>query len=384
MPDMNEGHPQALESGIEVPKQPGASLLNYKDLLLAGVPLLDVRAPVEFDKGAFPEAVNLPLLSDEERHLVGIRYKEQGQQSAIELGAKLLTADLRQQRIKCWVDFFEQNPNGALYCFRGGLRSRITQQWLKEAGLEIPLVKGGYKALRSYLIESLDKLCTTMDLMLIGGRTGSGKTLLVNQLGDTVDLEALAEHRGSSFGGLTNEQPRNIDFEHSVTIALLRLREAGVSRVYLEDEARLIGRVCLPDRLREAMLQAPIVILDCDMQRRIRHCFDDYVPDLLQRYTQLLGKEAGFSAFCDHHRNSLARIQKRFGGENYRHALELLEQALHQHLAHNDTSFYAEFIELLLSKYYDPMYDYQLSKKTKRVIFAGSADDISEMVSSLE
>lgn len=384
MPGMSEGHPQPLESRIDVPKQPGACLHNYKTLLLSDVPLLDVRAPVEFEKGAFPEAVNLPLLSDEERRLVGIRYKERGQQSAIELGAKLLTADLRQQRIRCWLDFFEQNPGGALYCFRGGLRSRITQQWLKEAGLEIPLVKGGYKALRSYLIESLDKLCSTMELMLIGGRTGNGKTLLINRLGDTVDLEALAKHRGSSFGGLGNAQPRNIDFEHSVTVALLRLDDAGVNRVYLEDEARLIGRVCVPDRLREAMLHAPIVILECDIEQRIRHCFDDYVPDLLQRYTQLLGEEAGFSAYCDHHRDSLARIQKRFGVENYRNALELLERALHQHSAHNDTSFYAEFIELLLCKYYDPMYDYQLSKKKNRVIFTGSADDIYEMVNKLD
>jgi tRNA 2-selenouridine synthase len=376
MPEMNAGHSQSSELAVEVPKEPGASRIDYRSLLLSGTRLLDVRAPVEFEKGAFPESVNLPLMTDEERHLVGIRYKEKGQQSAIELGTQLVTPELRKARVKAWAGFFEQHPDAALYCFRGGLRSRIAQQWLKEAGVDIPLVAGGYKALRSYLISSLDSLCTSMGLVLIGGRTGNGKTLLIKRLGHTVDLEALANHRGSSFGGMVDAQPRNIDFENAVTIELLRHDEAGATCVYLEDEARLIGRVCLPYRLRDAMQQAPILILECDMEQRIQHCFDDYVPDLLYRYTQSLGNDAGFDAYCEHHRGSLARIQNRFGDANYKKALELLERALIQHKSNDDTSYYSEFIELLLCEYYDPMYDYQLSKKQERVAFKGYADDI--------
>jgi tRNA 2-selenouridine synthase len=321
-------------------------------------------------------------MSDVERHLVGIRYKESGQQSAVELGEQLLTPALRQARVASWKSFVKQYPHAALYCFRGGLRSRIAQQWLMKEGIELPLVTGGYKALRTFLMQALSTLCDSMTLTLIGGRTGNGKTLLIKQLGSTVDLEGLAHHRGSSFGGMATEQPRNIDFENAVAIELMKLDERGNNQVYLEDEARLIGRVCLPETLRNAMQQAPILILECDMQQRVINCFDDYVPDLLDRYRAVYGEPEGFDAYAQHHRDSLERIRKRFGSENYLRALTLLELALKRHADHDDTSAYAEFIELMLRDYYDPMYDYQLSKKQQRVIFTGSAAELVEWVGS--
>lgn len=361
---------------LVVPQQPGAVLNDYRQLLLSDTPLMDVRAPVEFGKGAFPTSVNHPLMSDEERHLVGIRYKQADQQSAIALGAELVTAELRQQRVAAWAEFAKNNPQGALYCFRGGLRSRITQQWLKEAGIDMPLVSGGYKALRSFLIDTLAELCSSLQLTLIGGRTGNGKTLLIRRLGSTVDLEGLANHRGSSFGGMASGQPSNIDFENTVTVELMKLADAGQDRVFLEDEARLIGRVCLPDTLRETMQESPILILECDMQQRIINCFEDYVPDLLARYQAQEGVETGFDAYANHHRQSLSRIQKRFGAQSYQHALGLLEIALQNHYNNSDTSAYAEFIEFMLREYYDPMYDYQLSKKQQRVVARGNADEL--------
>lgn len=377
---MNGECSQNQISTQEVPQFPGPTRKDYKALLLADTAFLDVRAPVEFSKGAFPTSINLPLMSDEERHLVGVRYKESGQNSAIELGAELVTPAIRQQRVARWREFVAQNPNSALYCFRGGLRSRITQLWLREAGIDIPLIEGGYKALRTFLIDTLDTLCADLELVLIGGRTGNGKTLLIRKLGGTVDLESLANHRGSSFGGMASAQPSNIDFENAVSIELMKLNESGVKRVFLEDEARLIGRVCLPNTLISAMQDSQILILECDMQQRIQNCFNDYVPDLLNRYVRQLGDEEGFGAFRDHHRGSLTRIQKRFGGENYKRALELLELAMDKHYKHGDTSAYAEFIEMLLRDYYDPMYDYQLNKKLHRVLFKGSSMEIIDWV----
>lgn len=371
--------PNALAS-LAVPAKPGRTTGDYRALFLSDTPLMDVRAPVEFDKGAFPGSVNLPLMSDAERHEVGIRYKEAGQQSAIEYGARLVTPALRNERMAAWKAFAEKNPDGVLYCFRGGLRSRITQMWLHEAGIDMPLVEGGYKAMRSFLMQVLTDLCAGMQLTLIGGRTGNGKTLLIRQLGSSVDLEGLANHRGSSFGGMGTLQPRNIDFENAVTVELMKLNEAGIRQVYLEDEARLIGRVCLPDTLRNTMQQAPILILQCDMEQRIRNCFDDYVPDLLQRYQAIHGEEDGFAAYAEHHRNSLFRIRKRFGPEKHRHALELLDLALERHARHDDTSAYPDFIELLLRDYYDPMYDYQLSRKLQRVVCKGTSDELLQWV----
>lgn len=360
-----------------MPLQSGAVVSDYRELLLSECALMDVRAPVEFAKGAFPNSVNLPLMTDEERHLVGIRYKEQGQDAAIALGAELVSPEVQAQRVKMWRSFAQAYPDARLYCFRGGLRSRITQQWLAEAGVHIPLVKGGYKALRSFLLNEMERLCQAMNFIVVGGRTGNGKTLLLKQLGSMIDLEQLANHRGSSFGRMPDDmQPRNIDFENTLCISMMQMEEQGCSRVFLEDEARLIGRVCLPDTLRDAMQTSPIYILECDMSERIDNCFDDYVTDLLKGYQQQFGAQAGFEAYAEHHRQSLARIQKRFGLERYHRALSMLDAALHEHQYKADTSGYAQFIELLLRDYYDPMYDYQLEQKRERIAFRGRRDEI--------
>ncbi|MGD8569338.1 MAG: tRNA 2-selenouridine(34) synthase MnmH, partial [Gammaproteobacteria bacterium] len=119
---------------------------NYRRLFLDDVPLVDVRAPAEYQQGAFPLARNLPLVNDEEREAIGIRYKEQGQEKAIELGYDLVKGDLKEQRVTNWTAFTREHPQGALYCFRGGMRSKISQQWIYDkTGVMYPRVIGGYK-----------------------------------------------------------------------------------------------------------------------------------------------------------------------------------------------------------------------------------------------
>src|SRR5690554_2823912 len=180
---------------------------DYRSLFLRGVPMMDVRAPIEFSKGAFPEVVNHPLMDDEERRKVGTCYKEQGQAAAITLGHELVNGDLKDARVAAWKAFVEANPNGYLYCFRGGLRSQLVQQWLAEAGVEYPRVIGGYKAMRRYLIDSLDEAVRDCPLVLVAGMTGTGKTEVISALDNGVDLEGCAHHRGSSFGRHATPQP---------------------------------------------------------------------------------------------------------------------------------------------------------------------------------
>ena len=354
---------------------------DYARILVSGQALMDVRAPVEFTRGAFPASVNLPLMNDSERHDVGIRYKEAGQQAAIDLGAQLVTDTLREQRIARWCAFAEANPGGALYCFRGGLRSRIAQGWLADAGHRLPLVTGGYKALRTFVIDALAEACSRCSFLLIGGRTGSGKTLIIRELERAIDLEQMAGHRGSSFGRLLDEQPSNIDFENAFTIELLRMLESvpavSGSAIALEDEARLIGRVCIPETLRQSMERSPAVLLETPMEQRIDIAMDDYVIDLLARYG---GMEQGFERFAEHHRSSLARVQKRLGGVHYQVGLALLEAALWAHREHGEVNEYRNFIDFILSHYYDPMYDYQLRRKQRRIVFRGDAAAVLEWV----
>ena len=180
---------------------------DYRALFLSDAPMMDMRAPLEFNKGAFPAASSLPLMSDDERAQVGTCYKREGQQAAIELGHRLVSGDTKVQRLAQWCEFARQYPQGYLYCFRGGLRSQTVQQWLHEAGIDYPLVRGGYKAMRRFLIDELELSTTKGEFVLVGGKTGTGKTRVIWDIPRSVDLEGLANHRGSTFGQMPQPQP---------------------------------------------------------------------------------------------------------------------------------------------------------------------------------
>ena len=173
---------------------------DYRKLLLNNTPMVDVRAPIEFITGALPSAVNLPLMIDEERHQVGIRYKNNGQQSAIELGNKLVTGDIKEQRVQAWQTFMATNPNAVLYCARGGLRSQLSCEWLADIGINCPKVEGGFKSLRGFLYQYLMDYSANQSFNILSGMTGTGKTQIIQQLATGVDLEGAANHKGSSFG----------------------------------------------------------------------------------------------------------------------------------------------------------------------------------------
>ena len=311
-------------------------------------------------------------MEDSERHQVGIRYKEAGQEAAIALGRKLVDQELQRHRTESWVRFARNNPNGYLYCFRGGLRSRITQEWMNAAGISYPLVKGGYKAMRRFLIDRFEADINIADLILISGRTGTGKTLLLNQIVRSIDLEGLANHRGSSFGPLESSQPTPINFENELAVQMLKLQfEDRLSSIYLEGEGRQIGSLSLPRALWNAMQRAPILLLESDMAWRIEIGIQDYVVDLLSRIQRGNPGDHGFKLFAERHRNSLFNIRKRLGEKQYRVALNMLEEAITAHRDQKSTEGYRPFIRLLLEKYYDPMYDYQLSQRTSKILFRG-------------
>lgn len=347
---------------------------------------MDVRAPVEFARGSIPGSVNLPLLDDEQRHEIGLRYKHAGQDEAIALGLKLIKGDVKQRRIDAWTDFTRQHPEGYLFCFRGGLRSRITRDWLRDAGTEYPLIPGGYKKMRTWLMQELETGSRELPYLILGGRTGTGKTHLLPRLRASIDLEGLAGHRGSSFGKLLDAQPGNIDFENSLAVAMLRHRLSDTVRqhknpVFLEDEGRMIGRVCIPQTLRERMQQLPVVLLEEPLQRRVEVVMKDYIVDLLELYQKALGEDQGYLQFANHHRVALQKITKRFGGQRVKETLELFEAAFAEHQRTNSTELFKPYISALLCDYYDPMYDYQFERKNRTVLFQGSADEVAEWAS---
>lgn len=219
---------------------------DYRAILASDTPLIDVRAPIEFAQGAMPAALNLPLMNDDERAAVGTCYKRQGPDAALALGHSLVNGETREARISAWREASLAHPEGYLCCARGGQRSHISQAWLKEAGVDYPLIRGGYKALRQTAIQVTIEQ-SQKPMVLIGGCTGNGKTLLVKQHAQGIDLEGLAHHRGSSFGRTLTPQLSQASFENHLAVELLK---KDATRWVLEDEGRMIGSNHLPECLR--------------------------------------------------------------------------------------------------------------------------------------
>jgi tRNA 2-selenouridine synthase len=355
-----------------------ADTKDYRALFLEDTPMIDTRAPVEFARGSFPTAVNLPLMTDEERAKVGTCYKQQGQDAAIALGHKLVQGEVKESRVQAWLDFASTNPGGYLYCFRGGLRSRICQQWLADAGCNYPRIAGGYKAMRRFLIDNLERNSREVNFVILAGRTGAAKTELLRQIPNSVDLEELARHRGSAFGRRVGGQPSQINFENALAIALLRREQAHPDQpILLEDEGAYIGSNTIPEALRETMAKAPLILLEADLESRVEHSFANYILHNLGDWRKTLDQETSFQRFATELRESLKRLQRRLGGQRYREVSEILESAIDAH-ARGDSSLHRDWIRILLRDYYDPMYDYQLSRKKDRVVFRGTAQQVRE------
>lgn len=355
----------------------------YREVLLNNTPMIDTRAPVEFAKGSFPAAVNLPLLNDEQRRLVGIRYREAGQQAAIDLGQQLISGAIRQKLIDQWLEFIKDHPDALLYCFRGGLRSRTAQNWLAHAGVDIPIIAGGYKAMRRYLLISLSEACRSCDFLLIAGKTGCAKTRLLHRLHPAIDLEGLANHRGSAFGRRVKPQPTQINFENTLAIEFLRLPFEGFRRIILEDESHSIGSVSLPAELFTRMRQAPVAVIEEPLSYRVNTVLHEYIEVNFNDFQQHK-PETAESQFREYLLGSLQRIQRRLGLELYKVIHEQMELALQEHLQNGRVGAHEEWIEKLLRDYYDPMYEYQLEKKLHRLVFRGNSSEFESWATRLQ
>lgn len=345
---------------------------DYRALFLNDVRMMDARAPIEFNKGAFPGVVNLPLMGDSERQRVGLCYKQKGQDAAIALGHRLVSGASKAERIASWAAFARAHPDGYLYCFRGGLRSQITQKWLKEeAGIAYPRVIGGYKAMRTFLLQTTEQAVSDCGFVLLGGMTGTGKTDVLRQLGNGVDLEGHAHHRGSSFGKHASDQPVQIDFENRLSIDILKKRAAGHGTFVLEDESRTIGRCSLPLVLYQRMQASPIVWLEDSLDNRTQRILRDYIVNLHAEFVMLHGKEKGFILFAARLRQSLDNIVKRLGHARHQSLAAIMDRALAEQERSGAVEAHLGWIVRLLAEYYDPMYVYQRKHESTRIEFAG-------------
>jgi tRNA 2-selenouridine synthase len=281
-----------------------------------------------------------------------------------------------------WQKYLSKNPDAKLYCFRGGQRSGIAQEWLAEAGSEITRLKGGYKAFRNFLMHQSEEISATTPTLILGGRTGSGKTILLNKLQNAIDLEGIANHRGSSFGSFANAQPSQIDFENKLAYKLIQFHHKGYSKLVLEHESHNIGRTFIPKPVYENFMQGKLVLLQTPLDVRAKITYEEYVVAALSEYEILYGKE-GLEKWAQNVLAGLTRIQKRLGNQLYTQLTQLFKEAYSKHASADAKALYLEWISLLLQCYYDPMYDYQIQKSPLHVIFEGNHDDVLNFLQHL-
>ena len=359
---------------------------------------LDVRAPIEFGAGQLPNSINLPILNDEERAAVGALYKKSGQAAAIELGHALVTGETKSKRIQAWREALEANPSMLITCARGGMRSQLTQAWLREVGMERRRVHGGVKQVRQFYITSMERLALS-PFWTLAGPTGSGKTLLLQQIQqyqltgsqaeNTLDLEALAQHRGSAFGPTATPQPAQSTFENQISHRLLSIENLIDSKPLLvEDESRMIGRLVLPPSLHKTILESPMVLIDEPIDKRVENTYTEYVErEILGDGLRNENGDDDESARDNRaretfkkYRAAIDRISNRLGGARASELKTLIQEAEDEFLRTGRLDHSRVWVERLLTQYYDPLYQHSLKNRTAPEVFRGSLPEAFEFL----
>ena len=322
-------------------------------------PVLDVRSPGEYAPAHIPTATSLPLFNDEERKQIGTAYKQQSREAAIKIGLDYFGVKMKmivEQTERVVAEYYKRGidsnaqvpPLGGgggcvlVHCWRGGMRSAAVAWLLDMYGFKVYVLIGGYKAYRKWVLAQFEK---DYNFNIIGGYTGSGKTLLLHQLqkhGNTIiDLEGLANHKGSAFGAMENiPQPGQEMFENllaqSLSVAGCSLTDETTSQtnneqqstvIFLEDESQRIGNLQIPMPLWYTMRKASVFFMDIPFKQRLDYITEEY------------GKQKKETL-----QEAILRIQKRLGGLEAKNALRFLEE-----------NNYRECFRILLS-YYDKWY----------------------------
>jgi len=318
------------------------------------LPVVDVRSQGEFLQGHMRQAINIPLLNNEERIAVGTDYKQNGQQEAIRTGFKLVGPRLSD--IISETEQLIPNKELLVHCWRGGMRSNNFCQFVEMAGMKTHSLKGGYKAYRSLALESFKK---PFNLIMLTGFTGSGKSEVLRALkskGEQVlDLEGLANHKGSAFGGLLMPpQPTTEQFQNELFEEILLLDPE--KRIWVEDESIAIGKIFLPTDFWKTMNRAPLVKMDVAKEIRVQRLVNEYGTAAREEFLAIMGK-----------------IVTKLGGQQYNHAKEKL-------LIGDMNST----IDILLT-YYDKAYLKSIEKRNSQLKFSLDWDgvDVDEFTSRM-
>lgn len=300
--------------------------IKIQDALKLDCAFVDTRTSKEFDEAHIPGAINLPIFSNDERALVGTLYTKVGREQAIVKGLEYFLPKTKE--IISVID--KINKPVVVYCWRGGMRSRGVVTLFSE-DREIYQLEGGHKAYRGYVRDRLSKFHLNFKIVLLCGMTGSGKTLMLKNFQNALDLEGLANHRGSLFGGVGLRKRSQIMFEALLLQELERLNKYDI--VIVEGESRKIGENIIPEFLFNAMRHGIKVFLNVDIYRRVDNSIKEYWND----------------SYKDETIRVLKGMENRLGKKNVTFLIESLEK--------NEIS---EVVKFLLERYYDPLYQHTM------------------------
>jgi tRNA 2-selenouridine synthase len=269
--------------------------------------VIDVRSQAEFNSGHIPGAMNLPLFDNEERKEIGILYKNSGKQASILRGL-----DIVGPKMSVFVKTVLANFRGQevyVHCWRGGMRSSSMAWLIETSGIQTFVLDGGYRSYRRFIRSELNK---SQPIVVLGGKTGSGKSEILREMAkmgeQIIDLEKLANHRGSAFGALGQEkQPTTEQFENDLYFELTKLDRN--QNIWLEDESRAIGNLSMPEPFFNRIRKANVIFIDVPKEIRVNRLVKDY---------------AGFDPVSL--KSAIMRIQKRLGGLNTKLALQAVDE----------------------------------------------------------
>lgn len=329
--------------------------IKFEDLhKLKSYILIDARSPKEFEESPIPGAVNIPALLDDERAEVGTAYVRESSEKAKEIGIEKISKRL-PEIFREINELSKKYDKLVFYCARGGMRSSSLEAIFYALKYKTLKLEGGYKAYRNYIMEHLPEKNENIKYVVLHGRTGVGKTKILEKLAErgysVMDLEKMADHKGSFFGGLCEAKKQSQKRLESEIYECLSENRSGY--VLVESESKRIGDVYLPEIIHDSILNGYHLIIDTSMGNRVKIIMEDYAGASTEELKECLDK-----------------VGRYISKERYDAYSSLLEEGK-----------IAELSEILMDKYYDPLYDVSINKyEYEENIFYNTTDEAADRV----
>lgn len=303
---------------------------------------VDVRSPLEFEEDHIIGAVNIPILDNEERAIIGTIYKHEGKANAVKRGLDFVSPKLKE--IYRNLELLNKTYDKVIvYCFRGGMRSGSVVDFAKSCGLNVAKLEGGYKSYRHYVIEYLEKLEEKFQFVVLHGHTGIGKTEMLLELEKRgvgiLDLEFFAQNSGSVFGDIyyDGKRPSQKFFETQIFSKLLEYENQKKKLIFMESESKKIGRCVLSKEFWEMMQSAKHILVEASIDCRVKRCVDDYTKKTREHDEQLI--------------SSIYKLKDKLGVKAVQELVQKSEDKKYEYVA-----------RFLMENYYDKLYMHSQNK----------------------